>query len=416
MDLTQRARALLSGVDDIAESLIVSVWEHLPGYDSARMDREDLSQVVASNLRALLTAVSERRAPNAIELAPAIALGERRAIQGVPIEGVLASWHTAERILLQHLTVSGSRVDGPEVADLARRLGVVADAMTDACTDAYRRTRHEAAGHLDQIATDLVSRLAGGEPLDPVDVEERARLVGVHAQASHRAAAIGLAGASEPLQVARAQRMILDSVQPRLNSRVLTGSKGLVLLMLSEDVEGLVPALRRAARRPGVPSGLVIGLGEPRPRLGEAQGSCRESVAALEAGLAMGADRTVVEFRTVVLEVLLLDNPLDARQLASTVLGPLGENHTLLETLRTLLSSGLSARTTARRLSIHENTVANRVRRILSLMGLDSTAQLTRADILLALRVQELAGGAAPQRSGRTVGDPRIKQPDTVPG
>lgn len=388
--MTQKARALLTQVEEIATGLVTTVWERLPGYDQARMEVDDLSGVVAPNLIAMLSAIADRRRLTDAELLPAAALGQRRAIQGVPIESLVASWHAAERALLERLVTAGPALRGQDLGELVQRLASVTDTMIDASTDAYRQTRSEAAAHLDQIATDLVSRLAGGEPLDPADVEERARLVGVPAQVPHRAAAIGMTGETDPLVLAKAQKTVLDSLRPRLRSRILAGSKGSTMLLVLADIPGVDEALSRAARRPGLPGGLVVGLGEPRPRFGEAGGSCREALGALEAGLRMGADRTVVHFTRVIPEVLLIDNPLDARRLIDTVLTPLRSSPALIETLRAYLSCGLSVRLTAQHLSIHENTVSYRLRRILQLLELENTSRLLRPDVLLALRADEL--------------------------
>lgn len=171
---------------------------------------------------------------------------------------------------------------------------------------------------------------------------------------------------------------------------MLSGSRGQIMTLLTEDTEDLLPALQRAAARPGVPDGLVIGLGEPRPRLGESQGSCRASVAAVRVGFATGADRTVVPFRSVILEVLLLDNPIDASDLTAATLGPIAGSVKLIRTLEAILAQGLSVRTTAHALGVHENTVGNRLRRIIALLGLDAPTDLVRADILLALRARAI--------------------------
>lgn len=390
MDFTQRARILLTQLDDIAASRVAAVWEQLPGYDDARMDVADLADVVARNVRTLITVVAERRTPQGEELAPAAALGERRAIQGVPVEGVVASWHAAERDLLERFAAAGPPLDTIGLMDLSRRLAAVTDAMIEATLDAYRATRTESAGHLDQIATDLVSRLAGGEPLDPADVEERARLVGVQAQQPHRGVAIDLPGGASPLALAGAQRIIVDAIRPRLRSRLLVGGMGSALLLVLADIAGIVELLGRAAVRPGLPAGLVIGLGQPRPRLGEVGASCREALSALEAGLRMGADRAVVPFERVIPEVLLIGNPLDATRLTETILGPLRTSPALVKTLRVHLANGLSTRATAHELSVHENTVGYRLRRILQLLDAEQPADLVRPDVLLALRADEL--------------------------
>lgn len=377
-------------MNDVAQTLVSDVWERLPGYDDARMDLDDLVGVVTPNLRALLVAVAENRGPRPDEVAPAAQLGERRAVQGVPIEGVVASWHSAERRLLDRLVAAGPPMAPEEYTRLARLLAGAVDVMVAVSTEAYRRTRSESAAHLDQIATDLVSRLAGGEPLDPAHVEERARLVGVAVQMPHRAVAVGRGTGGDPLLLARVQREILDVLRPRLRSRALVGSKDSTVLLVLPDLPGISDMLSRAARRPGVAAGTVIGLGEPRDRLGETGASCREAVAALEAGLRAGVDRAVVPFDQVIADVMLIENPLDARRLAAGLLDPLTGHAQLVDTVRAYLATGMSVRRTAEQLGVHENTVSYRLRRVVELLGLTGPEQLARADLLLALRAVDL--------------------------
>ncbi|MBB5787324.1 helix-turn-helix domain-containing protein [Jiangella mangrovi] len=379
----------------MAQTLVSDVWERLPGYDDARMDLDDLVGVVTPNLRALLVAVAGNRGLRPDEVTPAAQLGERRAVQGVPIEGVVASWHSAERRLLDQLVAAGPPMPPEEYTRLARLLAAAVDVMVAVSTEAYRRTRTEAAAHLDQIATDLVSRLAGGEPLDPAHVEERARLIGVAAQVPHRAVAVGGGPGDDPqrddpLRLARAQREILDALRPRLRSRILVGAKDATILLVLPDLPGISDMLARAAVRPGVAAGTVIGLGEPRDRLGETAASCREAVAALEAGRRAGLDRVVVPFDQVIADVMLIDNPLDARRLAARALEPLAGHGQLVDTVRAYLATGLSVRRTAERLAVHENTVSYRLRRVASLLGLAGPDELIRADLLLALRAVDL--------------------------
>ncbi|SEF14456.1 PucR C-terminal helix-turn-helix domain-containing protein [Jiangella alba] len=220
-------------------------------------------------------------------------------------------------------------------------------------------------------------------------------MIGVAAQVPHRAVAVGGAG-DDPLQVARAQREIVDVLRPRLRSRILVGSKDATILLVLPDLPGLGDMLSRAARRPGMAAGTVIGLGEPRDRLGEAAASCREAVAALEAGRRAGLDRVVVPFDQVIADVMLIDNPLDARRLAARALQPLAGQGQLVDTVRAYLATGLSVRRTAERLEVHENTVSYRLRRVSSLLDLAGPEQLIRADLLLALRAVDLGLYAAP--------------------
>jgi hypothetical protein len=389
VDLTQRARELLEGADELAASLVDVVWEHLPGYEPTRLDRADLAAVVGPNLQATLRAVAENRRPSGDELSVARTLGERRAVQGVPIEGVVASWHAAERVLLARLLGGSTAVRPEELRTASRRLAVAIDAMVDASIQAHRETRAEMGSHLEHVETDLITRLTAGEPLDPTYVEERARLIGAEPQRPHCALAAALTG-SDPVQLGRAHRTLVDHVRQHVEGRILSGTHEGAVLVVFADSEDLSAHLQRAVARSEMPPGLVVGLGDPRPRLGEAAGSCREALAALRVGLRRGAGRSLVVYRRVIPEVLLEQNPLTSRKLVASTLGPLLGHPALLETLSAYVDNGLSVRRTAEALTVHENTIAYRLRRLTQLLGAEAPTELARLDVLMSLRALKL--------------------------
>jgi hypothetical protein len=360
------------------------------------MEAEELSEMVASNVHTLLSAVLAGRRPGAAELEPAIRLGERRAAQGVPLEAVLRSWHTAERVLSGRLVEAYS----PDVVAgrrAAERLAVAVDTLTDASVESYRRTQAAATGGYGQEAIDLVSRLAAGEPLAAVEIERQAAMIGVDVGRPHRALVLAV-GRADASGLARSHRVLLEHVQPHANGRVMTGYHRGMVVLLAADATGLPAALDRAVQRTELPLPSVIGVGDPRPRLGEIGASCREAVAAAEVSLTVGRRRTTAYFEDVLPEVLLRDNPVTARRLVSARLGPLLGRPVLLETLVAYLDAGLSLRGTAKALRIPENTASYRLQRILELLGVVNAAALVRADLQLALLAHRLT--TAPTTDG----------------
>ena len=97
-----------------------------------------------------------------------------------------------------------------------------------------------------------------------------------------------------------------------------------------------------------------------------------------------------MEFAAVAADVLLLENPLDSRQVIRSALGPILARPQLIETLATYLRCGLSTRATAVTLELHENTVSYRMRQITEALRMSGPSDLVRADILMALRAREL--------------------------
>lgn len=391
MDITQRARELLATDEQIAEHLTAAVWERLPGYEVSMLDRTELSEAITASMRSILLAVIERRPPNDAELAPARRLSERRAVQGVPIESVVGSWHNAERVLLTRLLGGTGALTAGEVQEAARRVGVAIDAMITASTTSYRQIASELHAQVSHVGVDLVSRLAGAEALDPADLDRRASMVGVEAHLPHRAVALSVRR-QDGLLVARARRAITERLRPHVAGRTLIGSHQGFTILVFADFARAEEVLSRALGDADVPEGTALGLGESRPRFNECAGSLREALNALKVGQLTG--RELTRFEDVIPEVLLVENPVMASQMVSAVLGGIG-SAALLDTLRTFLESGMSTRATAGALRVHENTVTYRIRRICEQMGADSAAELVRADVLLALRAGEIGIGEA---------------------
>lgn len=385
---------LVDDADELARELTDLIWQHLPGYESAWMRADELSGVVGRNVRTLLVAVIESRRPAGDELEQAVRLGERRAAQGVPLEAVLRSWHTAERLLAGRIAeaTAADPAAGRRVVD---RLAAATDVLIDASVESYRATQAAATAGHGQDAVDLVSRLAAGEALAPAEVERQAALIGIDVGRPHRGLVLAV-GRPDATELARAHRVLLEHVGPHARGRVMTGYLRGRVVLIAEDSEGLGPALARAAQRPELPLPSVIGVGDPRARLGEIGASCREAVAATEVSLAVGRSRTTAHYADVLPGVLLRDNPVTARRLVRARLGPLLGKPVLLDTLRAYLDEGLSVRATAIRLGVHENTAAYRLGRVRDLLGLPDAAAFLRADLPLALLAHRLTAPEPP--------------------
>lgn len=386
MDLAARAELLTAEVDQMAEALGASLWEKVPGYEITALDRTELISTIRASVRVILSCLAQARQPHQDELAPARTLGERRAVQGVPIESVVGSWHSAERFFVERLLGASETLTAADVRDVHRHVGHLIDQMTEVSSNAYRDVQGEVQVQFSQASADIVSSLAGVAPIDAAELERRARLIGAEPQLPHRVLALGTPGA-DGLVLTKARRLVAETLRPHTVGRLLAGShQGAELLLVTEH-DQIVSVVDRAMQRSGLPDTLFAGLGEPRPRLAEASGSLREAMSALQVAVLL--ERRVARFEEVVPEVLLRESPLSARTMVRAALGPVDHGE-LIETLQTFLASGLSVRATARRLHVHENTVAYRVKRIVEALGVDSVNELVRPDIVLALRAREL--------------------------
>ena len=386
MDSAERAAALAGDIEEIAESLGRSLWEKVPGYEGIALDRTELISAIRASVRVVLTCLAEERLPNDSELEPARTLGERRAVQGVPIESVVGSWHSAERFFIERLLGVGDNLSAVEIRETNQRVAQVIDRMTEQASSAYNDIRGEVQPQFSQASADIVSSLVGAEHLEPGEIERRARLIGAEPELPHRVIALGT-HRPDGLMLTKARRLVAESVRPHAIGRVLAGSHQGYQLLVVTDHADMVAVVRRAMRQGALPGCLSAGIGEPRPRLAEASGSAREAISALQVALIL--DLPIARFEEVVPEVLLRENPASARAMTLAVLGAI-DHGDLIETLQVFLTSGLSVRATARQLQVHENTVSYRVKRILEAMGVSSANNLVRPDILLALRARDV--------------------------
>lgn len=386
MDLAERARLLTAESDQMVEGLVRALWDRVPGYEISALDRAELIATIKASVHTVMTCLAEDRAPQEDELAPARTLGERRAIQGVPVESVIWSWQRAERVFVERLLAGARSLSPAEVHETQRRVGQLVDRMAEAATTAYRDLSGDVQEQFGQVSSDIVSSLAGAHPLESTELDRRARLIGAEPQLPHRVLALGTSGV-DGLALAKATRQVAEVLRPHAAGRMLAGShQGWQLLVVSE-ADDVLAVISRAVHHGGLPADLFAGLGEPRARLAEAAGSLHEAISALQVAIILG--RRLARFAEVVPEVFLRESPLSARTMMTSVLGPL-EQRDLIETLRTFLTSGLSVRATARRMHVHENTVAYRVKKIVEAMGVPGVNELVRPDILMALRAREM--------------------------
>jgi hypothetical protein len=264
----------------------------------------------------------------------------------------------------------------------------VLDQLEGAMLRTYLEMQQRIATRTVLTEPDLMNRLVTGEPIDPVDLARLVRTLGLDVDESTRVVglAVGLAGDAVepedgtdgpgPAQVRHHVVAHLHAVTGRTAlSGVVREEDQPPVIVLAVAWDGPVAELgaRLAAgldrRRLAVTA--LGSIGEPRRGLGTVGGSCRQAIGALRVGGRRGAEREVVLFADVLLEVLALRDPRMVVNLQDRYLRPLAAHEHLVETLRCHLGTDLSVPETARRLVVHPNTVSYRLRRISELSGLD---------------------------------------------
>lgn len=111
-----------------------------------------------------------------------------------------------------------------------------------------------------------------------------------------------------------------------------------------------------------------------------------------------GGGSTVIDLTDITIDHLLLElgDPQRLRQFAMSVLGRAAEydrtrSTELLDTARVVLDTGLDRRAAAARLHLHPNTVAQRMRRLEELTGLQLSRPADLLQLASALTVARIA-------------------------
>jgi len=134
-----------------------------------------------------------------------------------------------------------------------------------------------------------------------------------------------------------------------------------------------------------------VGIGRYHPGLHGIARSYQDARAALSLGRARDGENRVHCLDALGTAAFVgISEEQTKMELAARLLGPLDREPALLETLRSYFAEDCSPSHTARRLSIHRNTLAYRMQKIASLTGLDPRHFDEAAQIHLALLLRSL--------------------------
>lgn len=341
----------------------------IPEY--AVLDEAEVLAGIQRDLGLAVTALVEARGFTAEDRETMSLIGDTRAVQGLPLEGMLRVYRMTVDEIFRELwdAAESGELQASEVLQLTSKVWSYAGPLMDLATSAYRARELELALADSERRTGLVHELLLSPSAAPAAV----------------ATAIGLDPLREYLAFrARSQH---DGGAGRLLSALkLPGVlDGGIAVPYEGDVIGLGP------RRPGLPTeaGVVVGLGPAGP------------LAALPSSFAL-ATRTVETACAFGLHGVLTlgELPLHAVARAEVELGallharcvaPVADAQEVVETVAAFLAHDLAADATAEALDVHPNTIRNRLHRYESLTGLS----LRRLDDLVQVRLALLHAALA---------------------
>jgi hypothetical protein len=386
-------------LDAIAATLTDTVHEHLVELDPDM--RPWTLQAARSNLGVIVTMMREGDDPGAVQPPPeAIGYAKEYVVRGLELSLMQRAYRTAQGvfggIILERLRATTDDADHLAEAMSFFNAWIFAwvEAVERRLTDVYMREHEQwVRGAAAVRAAEVRALLAGAVPADPAAVslrlgydldrvhlgyvvwseagdERPGETGGLFAAMERAAAAVASSlGAGPPLTVAEGRHLACWAGLRR---------------------EPDLSALRLPRAR-----GLSVAAGTPAPGVAGFLLSHREALMARRvANLRGDGNGTLALYPDLALDSLLATDTEAARRFTARELGPLAapddSTARLASTVSIFLEEGSSFVRAARRLGIHPNTVAYRIRRAESLLGHPLTER--QLELRIALRLARLVG------------------------
>ncbi|MEU7456641.1 PucR family transcriptional regulator [Streptosporangium roseum] len=371
----------------LARQLVHVFVEEIPIY--RRLPREeldgDITRITEHNLRMICEMFRHGRPPSSAELAPLRDSAARRAQERVPLEALLAAYHLGTRWVWDRLITTATPADFAAVVDMNRLVLLYSEVVTSAVCTAYLSEREGMLSQEQHAMHAAVSALLGGDHTALAAVRlapgylVMAIAVGAHPDEKQDEPGGSIAARRKLARIrAAVQRYASEQVL-----FVLDATGGLVLLPCSGEVPIVTEVVEAMSGAAGVP--IWAATEQATPAEVSAAAGVAEEV--LEVARIFGRPPGAYLLADVLLEYQLT-RPSRATARLAGLLDPLLDNPDLLRTLKAYLETGLDRRRTAELLHVHPNTVDYRLRRAVSLTGLDPAdpAQLQQIGAALAAR------------------------------
>lgn len=329
--------------------------------------------------------------------------GAQRARQGIPKPAVLASVKIAMRVGRTFLmTCTDVGDDAAALMAAFRRITEALDTFEDEACSALGDGHDEGSAEVlmggDRGEAMLVDRLLEQRFVSDEEVLDHASRVGLSRHRASYVVTVSSVGVADEARLRATAADLRSVVVVAVGPLRLTSPLHLPLVVQPRDPAEwlqLVDRLGHIARRHGT---AVVWSedGLPLTALSPVYKTVREGLPFLVAATrwAGAVPSLLVRFH----RTQATGTPAQRAALLAEILQPLGslpdrERAELLEALDALYETGGSSAGLARHLHLHKNTVANRLRRVQEVLGLDVRRPAERLVVETALRMRHLANG-----------------------
>ncbi|MFE0175206.1 PucR family transcriptional regulator [Streptomyces sp. NPDC059002] len=372
-------------VNALARRMTQDAFARLRGYDELPSDVKDVE--IAATARHGLRLFLDRVA------APADAPGDyeyfreraaQRADEGMPLRLLLSTHILGTQVLWRALRDVTLRGEESGLAELSDYLFTAQERIVAAVTETYLDEQAAIVAERREERRSLARALLEGAP---VATAEAGGFGGGAVVLFLRLPGEG--GPGLPVAVRRLVRRVQAALDRAFGVGVptlLDGAGGHALVPGALDVPDELTASLREFCGPG----LRIGVADAGS-FAEIPEAARTAEEVVRVARACGRPPGLHRLDDVLLEYHL-SRPSAGSERIAALLEPVDGRPELTETLRAYLELGQDRRATGRRLSLHPNTVDNRLARVASLTGLDLTSSHGTALALAALLLREVGG------------------------
>lgn len=393
--LAATAERLLGELDEVADLLIERVEQVMPHIRLGDEFHASLISVARSSAQLLSTMIRSWTPPQVVP-PPHDALIWARGLvgRGIPMDDLLRIYRlgqAAYQDLFYADLVAGDH-DPALVTDAMRACSAFAFAWIDAISapliEAYQQERDRRRRGAAAVRTEAITALLNGAP---VDVDVTSARLGYDLRRTHCCVllwttderAADLPGDPVDDAVRHVAEALGGHGRPLVHHDGVDECAAWVAcdVVPPDAAERVARRLRNARFR--------VALSGAAPGVDGFRLAHREARRARRVGRLLRRAARATAYHDVAVEDLLLRDVEAARQVAASILGPLAAgddaSRRLLETLRVYLEEGQSLARAARRLGIHQNTIAYRIRRAASIAGQEEPgAKALQAAVLLA--------------------------------
>jgi DNA-binding PucR family transcriptional regulator len=393
-------KVMSADLDGVASELTAAIHANVVELeDDLRLGTH---QSCRSNLGLIMTMLADGTRPSlAVPPAEALAYAKEYVHRRHGLELLQRAYRTAQASFSQ-MWLEQLRLRAEDADELARTYGFFnewlfawVDSLEARLTEYYMVERERHLRGVTAMRAEEVRAILEGVPIDAIAASRRLRY---ELDRGHLAFVIWATEAT--LDYAHGHTLFATMEQLAAETAELIGARD----HMTVPLHGYL-ACWAGFREPPAFDNLPAGF-PPRSRrqLGVAFGVLGEGIAGFrrsheEALLArrvhllrQSTASAYVHFGDVELDALLMENPVEARRFVSRQLGSLGEDSDAASKLRATVSMFLQENAsflhTARRLGVHENTVAYRIRRAEELLGRE--LKCNQVELQTALRLAQL--------------------------